>query len=226
MKNIIAYIKESVPNSSDTVSFDIYNQGPKNKNFEITINSFWHKMNNFKQHVILLPATARSLKYITSIDKESTKNFTTMPGVSKFVEADIRHNFRRTMYNWLAYELSQYIKHGKISAELKEYDDKHVELVINDKQFNDERERKISEMEDTDKLKEWQAEHKLRQEEKIKRDEAEKKAKEEYEEWKRNLSHEDKVSRAHGYGPHHPYEETHPSSGMGTHTMWGWHTGD
>lgn len=227
MKNLPEYITEQ-DSKGQPLTFDIYNTGQKNRGFEITIKSLWHKMGNFKQHLLLCPLSPNSLRYKGGTDVETTENFTKMPEVVKYVEADSWHGWDNTLKNYLYYELKPFIKHGKISVTLQAYkdDEKYIEMVVNEQDFVSEREAKIKQMEDPTNLDTWKANWEEKEKARKDKEEAEAQAKKEYEEWKSNLSAEDKQSRSMGYGPHHPYEETHPWDSPGFKTSRGWYTGD
>ena len=84
-------------------------------------------------------------------------------------------------------------------------------------------------MEDPENLKRWKEEYEAKEERKRKEweeyKEQERKDKEEYEAWLDTLTPEEKDCRAHGYGPHHPYEENHRFPGYRP-SVGAWYTGD
>ena len=227
MKDLPEYLNEQ-KHDNQPLTFDIYNCGPKNTGFKLTIGAMWHKMDNFDQDMLLCPVAPKSLRYKDGTGKESTSNFTKMPEVVKYIEADSWHGWDNTLKYYLYYDIRPYIKHGKVSATIQPYedDDRYVELVINDKDFNDERKAKITELEDPKNLEIWKKAWEESEKRESDRREAEEKAKQDYEEWKKNLTDEERKSREMGYGPHHSYEKSHPWDSPGCWTGWGWYTGD
>lgn len=252
MKSLQTYVKESI--DSDylplPIEFDIYNEGPKNQNFKLTkfhLRKAFDKI-NYSEYgdMVLLPFSASDLYYEKTPDKDSTNDFTQIPEICKYakiqtwfsdkwVESYNWKEWNKIMDNWLK-GLKPYIKHGKLHSKIEEYNDhKYIKMILNvdDVAFNKDREAKIAEMEDLKNLETWKANWEMEEEKKKqkaieaeierKKEEA---AKKEYEEWENNLSDEDKKSRSMGYGPHHPYEISHPWAAKGYHTSRGWFTGD
>ena len=231
------------------MEFDIYNEGQKNKDFKITKYTFRKTLGDYGPKfgdMILLPLSANDLHYKEKPNKENTKDFTEMPELIQYVKQQTWYSDKRgESYDWREWNqimdgwlrgLKPYIKRGKIKVKVEEHKEDErcrMILIVDDENFNKDREEKIIEMEDKKNLETWKKEWELEQEAQRKRDEEleeyrrkEAEAKKEYEEWEDSLSDAEKTARAMGYGPHHDYELSHPWDSPGYHTQWGWYTGD
>lgn len=227
------------------IEFDIYNEGQKNQKFKITKYNFRKTMHDYILSrfgcMILLPLGKDEIKYETYTDKEGTDNFTKMPKVQKYLVQQIYISDKKyTSYDFVEWNhimnvflrgLKPYIKYGKIRVRVEEHNDSDIKmiLVVDDENFNKDREEKIRQMEDPENLKRWKEEYEAKEEKKRKEweeyKEQERKEKEEYETWLNTLTPEEKDCRAHGYGPHHPYEENHRFPGYRP-SVGAWYTGD
>lgn len=163
---------------------------------------------------IKLPLPATAVTYKEFPTKSSTNNWTKIPEIATYMYAGAWYSDKFVEYNynkynhdwdkWLTY-LKPFMK-GKISATLKESDEKDdvLEIVINDKKFNEERETKIKELSNPDLLKKWadEADAKEKAEiEKRKKEEEEKEKKQKaWDKWWNSLSDDERLSWSMGYG--------------------------
>lgn len=237
IKECISCINEAQGPIKLPYTFDIYNEGPKNKDYKITKSTIYKiffsvdkteettdkdgkkvvKFIDYHDQMIRLPLPAEQISYKEFPDKSSTKNWTEIPEISQYTWAGAWYSDKYVEYNYNRYNrdwnnwfksIKKYMK-GKISVTLqetgeKEFDGKVLELVVNNDQFNKEREEKIKKLQDVSNLKKWadeadakeKAEIKKREEEEI----ARKKAEEEWNKWWNSLSDDERLSWSMGYG--------------------------
>ena len=238
IQECITTINESSQSIKLPYTFDIYNEGPKNKDYKITKSTIYKiffsidKKEEFEKEdgtkvlkfvdnhsqMIKLPLPADKITYREFPNKETTKNWTVVPEIRDYTWAGAWYSNKFAEYNYSKYNkdwnewftmLKPFMK-GKISVTIKEsdekksYDGKVLEIVVNNDQFNKDREEKIKELKDPKHLKEWADEVDAAEKTEIKKhqeeEEKHKKAKEEWNKWWNNLSDDEKLSWSMGYG--------------------------
>lgn len=248
MKSLIEYLNENlyiqearVPKNVELpYTFDIYNSGPKNRDYKITkatIHNVYFASEQWPEYeldqeetkknpgmkiykarspkydwafLISLPLPASEIRYKEWPDKSSTSNWTKVPELIDHTYCPSFAWKPKEAYNWNEYNymwsdwldsIHSYM-HGKISVTMQksgekdEFGKEYVELHINDKRFNDERDSKIKEMSDVSNLKKWadeaSAKEKAEMERKQKEEEKKRKEQEEWDKWWNSLSDEEK----------------------------------
>lgn len=237
VKSCLCEINEANSAIELPYTFDIYNEGPNNKDYKITKSNIYkiffsigkkefeekdgEKVVKFVEsydQMIRLPLPADKITYKQYPTKESTKDWTEVPELQEYTWAGAWYSNKFVEYNYNKYNkdwndwfkmIKPFMK-GKISVTIKDsgekdkYGDKILEFVVNNEQFNKDREEKIKEMKDPKHLKEWADEADAKEKAEIKKREedevAKKKAAEEWDKWWNGLTDDEKLSWSMGYG--------------------------
>lgn len=206
MKNITEYFNEillikscldNINESNEPIklpyTFDIYNEGPKNKDYKITKSNIYKiffsigkeefeendgtKVVNFVDNydqMICLPLPANKITYKVFPTKENTKNWTEIPQIREYTWAGAWYSRKFVEYNYQKYNkdwnewfnmIKPYMK-GKISVTISEDKDKNGKYLIfnlNNDKFNQEREEKIKDLKNPKHLEEWAQEAKAKE---------------------------------------------------------------
>ena len=191
MKNLYEYINEAYTKGKKKITlpytFDIYNEGDKNKDFKITKSNIYHIYFSLEDGVdrsldssIELPLAADDIQYAEPLDKETTKNWTAAPRIRTNMYAGAWYSDKKSEYNYNKYNedwntwlrsLKPWMK-GKIEVTLLSKDSK-LTIHVNDNDFNKKREEKIKELSDVDKIKKFGHDVDERENKRIKELEAE-----------------------------------------------------
>lgn len=183
MKNLSEYINEAYDKEIKLpYTFDIYNEGEKNKDFKITKSNIYHLYFKLESNVdksldssIRLPLVAEEIRYAEPLDEETTKNWTKVPRIRKDSYAGAWYSDKQTEYNYNKYNrdwnewlrsLKPYMR-GKISVTL-DVEDGQLFIKVNDDKFNKQREEKIKNLSDIEKVKKYGEEMTAQEKQRIK----------------------------------------------------------
>ena len=208
-------------------TFDIYNSGTKNVNHKITkwvIRNKFHSACNSKNEnysqMIRLPLSADNIVYKYFPSKANTDNFTKIPEIyagAWYSDKYVEYNYRKYTEDWNKwFEMIKPYMKGKISVTMQEsneleYKWKVLEFIVNDSKFNKDREDKIKELTDPNRLKEWAEEADKKEKEKQRQiaaeEEKKRKKQEEWDKWWNSLTPEQQeqqkkrweIDRLYGY---------------------------
>ena len=185
-------------------TFDIYNEGPKNKDYKITKSNIYKiffsigkeeqtekdgekivKFVNSYNQMIRLPLPADKITYKKFPNKENTKDWTEIPEIQEYTWAGAWYSHKFVEYNYDKYNkdwndwfkmIKPFMK-GKISVTVIDAGNNVLEFKLNNEQFNKERDEKIKDLKDIKHLEEWSKEADAKEKteiEKRKKDEEEK----------------------------------------------------
>lgn len=176
MIDLIDFINEAKEDVKLPYTFDLYNEGPKNKNYwmgkKFIYNTFFDLEDNHKEHYsqdILLPLSADKLYYKEKPTASSTDNWTKIPEIETHMSAGAWYSDKWVEYNYKQYQrdwndwfamIKPYMK-GKISVTINKSNEVDIvewaklEISVNDKKFNQDIADKIKEMTDPQLLKDW-----------------------------------------------------------------------
>lgn len=149
-------------------TFDLYNEGAKNKDFYITKRSIYFtyfKINNLSSvdkngGFIKLPVVGDKIEYKEFPSKENTDNWTKVPEIHEYSYAGAFYSDKVVEYNKKKYDrdweewlrsLKPYMS-GKISVTLYS-ENGQLFMKVNDKKFNDDRKAKLDELNDISNVK-------------------------------------------------------------------------
>ena len=217
--------------------FDLYNEGPKNKDFKISKANIYKIffsvgkseevdkeegkkvvkfIENYSQ-MIRLPLPADKITYKEIPNKENTKNWTEIPEINEYMWAGAWYSNKFKEYNYTKHNedwnewftmIKPFMK-GKISVTIDEtgennkLDYKTLGIIVNNEQFNKEREEKIKELKDPKNLEKWSTEADEKEKTEIKKQQEDelnkKKAADEWNKWWNSLSDSDKLAYTMGY---------------------------
>ncbi len=182
MRNLCEYIFEkfrvdnnfnssNIPSDGEVelpYTFNIYNEGPKNKDHKITKSIFYKlgRANNWK--IVMCPKDADNIVYKKAPTVINTNNFKHAPELDDTIYLPLSfYNIKENVYEerWKDFidTLKPYFKSGKVSVTIdkpKKTNTRYfIELTVNDNGFNRERDEKIEELTSSKALnelkKEW-----------------------------------------------------------------------
>lgn len=156
-------------------TFDVYNQGAKNRDFWITKKNiqrvFFGALTEIDKvdQMIRVELPAEEINYYQAPNAKNTKNWTKVPAIRECALCggwypDLPDGYSYTQWNkdWTKYLTSLFKeRRGKISVTIDEDKEDNWEgwtslrLSVNDEQFNKDREEKIKELSDPKHLEEW-----------------------------------------------------------------------
>ena len=185
-------------------TFDIYNEGAKNKDFYITKSNIYHIFFNIddienkdkNMGFIKLPVIADKIAYKEFPTKENTSNWTKIPDICDYCYAGAFYSDKATEYSKKKYDqdwnewlrsLKPYMT-GKISVTM-DSEDGQLFINVNNAKFNDDRKAKLDDLKDIKNLKKIGEEISKKEKEEMEKREAEiKKAEREKEEYEKFLN--------------------------------------
>lgn len=188
------YIVETLKSVKLPYTFDIYNEGQKNKDYQITKANIYNTYFSIARDsgktyntMIELPLCAKEINYKECPNKDNTDNWSKVPEIRQWTYAGSWYSSKWREYNKEKYDkdwntwlrsLKPYMK-GKISVTIDETEDKHLRITVNNEQFNKERKERIDELENVNNIKKLGEEITNKEKEEIEKIEKEEKEKQE-----------------------------------------------